>query len=103
MRLATALLMCSVLATAQTPEQLSINAPFVTSNSTAVDAMLKLASVKSGDVIYDLGCGDGRIVIAAAKRFGVRGVGIDINPERIAEARALAESEGVSSLVKFEV
>ncbi len=54
-----------------------------------------------GDVIYDLGCGDGRIVVTAAKQFGVRGVGIDINPERIAEARENAKSNGVTNLVTF--
>ena len=48
-----------------------------------------MAGVKAGDVVYDLGCGDGRIVITAAQKFGARGVGIDINPERIAEAWAL--------------
>ena len=66
-----------------------------------VDAMLKLAEVRTGDVLYDLGSGDGRIPIAAAKKFGVHGVGIDINPERIAEANANAKKEGVTKLVKF--
>src|ERR687889_86899 len=53
-----------------------------------VENMLKLAKVTKNDVVYDLGCGDGRIVIEAAKKYGSRGVGIDINPERIKEARA---------------
>ncbi len=53
--------------------------------------MLKLAGVKKGDVVYDLGCGDGRIVIAAAREFGARGVGIDIDPQRIAESNANAQ------------
>jgi hypothetical protein len=66
-----------------------------------VDAMLKVGGVKPGDVLYDLGSGDGRIVIAAAKKHGIRGVGIDIDPQRIAEARANAEKEGVSHLVTF--
>ena len=56
--------------------------------------MLKLADVKSTDVVYDLGCGDGRIVIAAAKTYGARGVGIDINPERIKEAKESAVKLG---------
>ena len=64
--------------------------------------MLKLASVKQSDLVYDLGCGDGRIVIAAAKTYGARGVGIDINPERIKEARANARKAGVEGLVRFE-
>ncbi|WP_411287456.1 SAM-dependent methyltransferase [Phenylobacterium sp.] len=68
-----------------------------------VDAMLKLGEVKPGDVLYDLGSGDGRIPIAAAKQFGVRGVGIDINPERIAEANANAKAAGVTGLVTFRL
>jgi SAM-dependent methyltransferase len=66
-----------------------------------VEAMLALAEVKPGDVLYDLGSGDGRIPIAAAKKFGVRGVGIDINPQRIAEANANAKAAGVTQLVQF--
>jgi SAM-dependent methyltransferase len=85
------------------PDQILINAPYVTSPEDVVEAMLKLANVKKGDIVYDLGCGDGRIVIAAAKEYGTRGVGIDINPERIKEARANAKTAGVESLVKFEV
>ena len=64
--------------------------------------MLKLADVKKSDVIYDLGCGDGRIVIAAAKLYGARGVGIDHNPELIQTARENARRAGVEGLVKFE-
>jgi ribosomal protein L11 methylase PrmA len=65
-------------------------------------AMLKLAGVKKTDIVYDLGCGDGRIVIMAAKLYGAHGVGIDINPERVQEARANATRAGVDNLVKFE-
>src|ERR1019366_8031514 len=68
----------------------------------AVQAMLKLADVTKNDVLYDLGCGDGRIVIAAAKLYGTRGVGIDINPVRIAEAKENARKAGVENLVRFE-
>jgi SAM-dependent methyltransferase len=68
-----------------------------------VTAMLKLAEVTKNDVVYDLGCGDGRIVIAAAKQFGARGVGIDIDPERIKEANAAAIRAGVADRVKFVV
>ena len=64
-------------------------------------AMLKLAEVNEKDLVYDLGCGDGRLVIAAAKEFGARGVGIDIDPERIKESTANARKAGVSSRVKF--
>ena len=66
-----------------------------------VEAMLQLAGVTSADVVYDLGCGDGRIVVAAAKARGARGVGVDIDPERIAEANALAQREGVTDRVTF--
>lgn len=76
--------------------------PYVPTTEEAVQAMLELASVKKTDVVYDLGCGDGRIVIAAAKKFGARGVGIDINPERIKEARENAKKAGVEHLVRFE-
>ena len=64
--------------------------------------MLKLAGVTSRDTVYDLGSGDGRIVIAAAKEFGARGVGIEINPERVEEARSNAKKAGVEERVKFE-
>jgi SAM-dependent methyltransferase len=65
--------------------------------------MLTVAEVTSRDVVYDLGSGDGRIVITAAKKFGARGVGIDIDPERIAESRRNARDAGVSSLVEFRL
>ncbi|MFB3829826.1 MAG: cyclopropane-fatty-acyl-phospholipid synthase family protein [Bryobacteraceae bacterium] len=64
-------------------------------------AMLELAGVTSKDVVYDLGCGDGRVVITAAREFGARGVGIDIDPQRIAEARENAKKAGVTGRVKF--
>jgi len=76
--------------------------PYVPTTETAVQAMLKLGDVKKSDVVYDLGCGDGRIVIAAAKSFGARGVGIDINPVRIGEAKENAKKAGVEKLVRFE-
>jgi hypothetical protein len=74
---------------------------YVPTKQPTVDAMLKLAGVRPGDVLYDLGSGDGRIPITAAQKFGVRAVGIDIDPQRISEARAKAEAAGVSSLVTF--
>ena len=76
--------------------------PFVPTAEEAVEAMLKLAEVKKTDVVYDLGCGDGRIVIAAAKNFGARAVGVDIDPERIREAKENAAKAGVENLVRFE-
>jgi len=66
-----------------------------------VDAMLELARLKSGDLLYDLGSGDGRILIAAAKRYGVRGVGIEIDPTLIERATENAYREGVGDLIQF--
>lgn len=66
-----------------------------------VDEMLTLAQVKPGDVVYDIGCGDGRIVIAAAKRGASKAVGLDIDPERIQQARASARAAGVEDRVTF--
>ena len=66
-----------------------------------VEKMLRLAEVAPGDVLYDLGCGDGRIVVTAAKKYGIRAVGVDINPVRIAEARANARKQGVAQQVHF--
>ncbi len=74
---------------------------YVATPPDVVEAMLALAQVREGDVLYDLGSGDGRIPIAAAKQFKVRGTGIDIDPERIAEANQNAEREGVTDLVTF--
>jgi ribosomal protein L11 methylase PrmA len=65
--------------------------------------MLQLAVVTKNDLLYDLGCGDGRIPITAAKAFGARGVGVDIDPQRIAEANANAKLAGVSHLVTFRL
>jgi precorrin-6B methylase 2 len=76
--------------------------PYVPTTQVAVEAMLKLAGVTSDDVVYDLGCGDGRIVITAAKLYGARGVGIDIDPQRIREADENARKAGVEQLVRFE-
>ena len=66
-----------------------------------VDDMLRLANVHKGDVLYDLGSGDGRIAIAAAKKYGIKAVGIDIDPERIREATENAKKAGVTDLVQF--
>lgn len=76
--------------------------PYLPSSNAAVDGMLKLAKVTSSDIVYDLGCGDGRIVIAAARNFGAHAVGIDIDPRRIQEARENAHKAGVDDLVRFE-
>ena len=84
------------------PQQRRPDVPYVPTTDEAVVAMLKLADIKPSDVVYDLGCGDGRIVIAAAKKFGTRGVGVDIDPVRIREANENAKKAGVEKLVRFE-
>jgi SAM-dependent methyltransferase len=76
---------------------------FVPTPSEVVDAMLKLAKVTSNDVVYDLGSGDGRIPIAAARTYGAHAVGIDIDPERIREATANARASGVADKVTFRI
>ena len=80
----------------------ALDVPYVPTTEAAVKAMLKLGDVKKTDVLYDLGCGDGRIVIAAARDFGARAVGIDIDPQRIAEAKDNAKAAHVEKLVRFE-
>jgi SAM-dependent methyltransferase len=76
-------------------------APFVATPRVVVDRMLEMAMVGPDDIVYDIGCGDGRIVIKAAEKFGARGVGIDIDPERIRESRENAAKAMVEHLVTF--
>jgi SAM-dependent methyltransferase len=76
-------------------------APYVPSPPDVVERMLALGGVTKDDVVYDLGSGDGRIPIAAARKYGARGVGLDIDPARVAESRANAAKAGVSHLVEF--
>ncbi|HEY3306593.1 MAG TPA: class I SAM-dependent methyltransferase [Candidatus Binatia bacterium] len=75
--------------------------PFIPTPSGVVDRMLELAEVKATDVVYDIGSGDGRIVIRAAKKYGASAVGIEIDGELIDRARSRASVEGVDHLVKF--
>lgn len=75
---------------------------FVPTPQEVVEDMLRLANVQKGDVLYDLGSGDGRIPITAAKKYGIRAIGIDIDPERIREANANAKKAGVTHLVQFK-
>lgn len=74
---------------------------YIPTPQAVVDAMLEAAEVKAGDVVYDLGSGDGRIVITAAKKYGARGVGIEIDPALVKTATENAEAAGVSSRVRF--
>lgn len=76
-------------------------APFVPTPMAVVEKMLELAEVDPEDIVYDLGCGDGRIVIAAAKKYGARGVGVDLDPQRIEESNTAAKEAGVEGLVEF--
>lgn len=72
---------------------------FVPTPMAAVERMIAMAGLKSGEVVYDLGCGDGRIVVEAARRHGVKAIGVDINPERVEESLANVRAAGVESLV----
>jgi SAM-dependent methyltransferase len=82
-------------------QQVQTDVPYVPTPQPVVDAMLKLAKVNSKDLIYDLGSGDGRIPITAAQKYGARGIGIDIDPERVKEAKQNLQSAGVGNLVQF--
>lgn len=82
-------------------EQREPDVPYVPTPQEVVDRMLKIANVKKGDVLYDLGSGDGRIPITAAQKYGVRAVGVDINPERVGEANQNAKKAGVTNRVQF--
>ena len=81
----------------------TLDVPYVPTKQEVVEEMLRMAGVKPGDVVYDLGCGDGRIVVTAAQKFGARGVGVDIDPRRIAEANENARRAGVEKQVTFKV
>lgn len=94
-------LVMGITAVGQEPE-VQKDVPYVPTPQEVVERMLKLGKAKKGDVHYDLGCGDGRIVITAVQKFGAaRGTGYDIDPERIKEANENAENAGVTDKVKF--
>lgn len=99
-RPATTLFLLLLAAAVYAQERL---APFVGTPLDVVDRMLRLASVGPDDVVYDLGCGDGRVVIMAAQKFGARGVGVDIDPALVERANANAAAAGVTSRVTFRV
>ncbi len=79
--------------------QLNLDVPYVSTPMDVVEAILDLAKVSKNDVVYDLECGDGRIVVTAAKKYGAFGIRVDLNPERIEEANA--KEKGVENKVKF--
>lgn len=89
-------------AVADSPPTRQPDVIYVPTPQPVVEKMLELAQVKKGDVVYDLGCGDGRIVVTAAKKYGVKAVGFDINPERVKEARENVKKNGVEKLVTIE-
>jgi len=99
--LAAALSVASTMAQPLKPLEKEPEVPYVPTHEKIVAEMLKVANVGKKDVLYDLGSGDGRIVITAAKRFGTRGVGVDIDPVRVKEARENAVKAGVTDKVKF--
>jgi SAM-dependent methyltransferase len=86
-----------------TPSRASVklDVPYVPTPDAVVERMLRMAKVGKDDVVYDLGCGDGRIVITAAQKYGARGVGYDLNPQRINESNANALRAGVTDRVRF--
>ena len=90
-----------ISASAQNPPLRAPDVRYEPSTTEQTLAMLRLAGVTKNDVVYDLGCGDGRLVITAAKEFGARGVGIDIDPVRIRESVVNAQQAGVTRLVQF--
>lgn len=85
----------------QAPPQIVINPPYVTTPAPVVEAMVRLAGVRPDDVVYDLGCGDGRLVISAVRHGAKRGVGIDLFPEHLREARERAVEAGVADRIEF--
>jgi ribosomal protein L11 methylase PrmA len=94
--LAAPVLEAQAQAPTRTPDVIYVPTP-----PEVVEAMLKVANVKAGDVVYDLGCGDGRIVVTAAQKYGARGIGIDIDPQRIKEANENVKKAGVGDRVKI--
>jgi SAM-dependent methyltransferase len=100
--LAFALMLAAGAVRSQAEATRTPDVPYVPTPQPVVDKMLELAKVGKNDVLYDLGCGDGRIVITAAKEYGARGVGIDLNPQRIREAKENAKNAGVTDKVTFK-
>ncbi|WP_151638967.1 class I SAM-dependent methyltransferase [Noviherbaspirillum aerium] len=80
-----------------------LDVPYVPTPQEVVNRMLQIAKVGKNDLLYDLGCGDGRLVVTAARKYGARGIGIDIDPQRISEAKANAKKAGVGGKTEFKV
>jgi SAM-dependent methyltransferase len=101
-RAAVSLLLAGLLSSSTSIQSQTL-APYIATPEDVVDRMLSLAAVTPEDVVYDLGCGDGRIPIAAAVKYGARGVGLDIDPALIERSRANARAAGVADRVEFRV
>jgi len=96
------LLLAALAAAPQSPAQTSrLDVPYVPTNQATVEAMLRVAGVGRGDFVIDLGSGDGRILITAARLHGARGLGVDLDPQRVKEATEIAKAAGVSDQVRF--
>ncbi len=102
-RVLAAALLLPCLARAQKPGAPALDVHYVPTPMPVVNRMLELAQVRRDETLFDLGCGDGRIVVTAARRFGARGVGIDLDPVRITEARVNARQQGVEQRVEFRI
>lgn len=89
------------VATVNAQDRPQLDVPYVPTNQKVIQAMLELAQVNGDDILYDLGCGDGRIVVTAASRYGTQGTGVDIDPQRIKEANENAEKANVTDKVTF--
>jgi predicted RNA methylase len=97
----TSLTSCSA-ADEKAPEKMTADVVYVATPHDVVERMLRLADIKKEDVVYDLGCGDGRIVVAAAKRYGCHGIGFDIDDDRVKESRDNVKKAGVEKLVEIK-
>jgi SAM-dependent methyltransferase len=87
---------------ADPPPRPRLNAPFITSPNVIVDKMVEIAQLSKDDIVFDLGCGDGRIIVTAALKSGCQGIGFDIEPERVAEANKNVELHDVGRLVSIK-
>src|SRR3984885_15428220 len=90
------LAVCALPGLAQDPRYVKKLAPYVASPVRVVDRMLDIANIRSGETVYDLGCGDGRILIAAVERFKAKAIGVEISPKVVAEARSRIKKAGVA-------
>lgn len=95
-----ALVAAIALAQAQVPAQTQKLAPYVTSPQPIVEKMLEMARLRSGETLYDLGCGDGRILFSAARNYGARAYGVELSPALVKRAQQMVESQGLQEQVK---